>query len=102
SRSGAVAMTMTGPRTGFAMSRKGRVATQIGPVVAKEAGTAIDLVDGMLSAIDGPVLIDAFDRHDALTRHLEKRGFVRQRPFERMARGPHAHFGRAECSFAAA
>lgn len=102
SRGGALAMTTAGPVSGFALSRKGRVATQIGPVVAPEVGTAIDLVDGMLSALEGPVLIDAFDRHDALTRHLEQRGFVRQRPFERMARGPHGHFGRAECSFAAA
>lgn len=102
SRGGAIAMSATGGASGFALSRQGRVATQIGPVVARDAATAIDLVDGMLAAIDGPVMIDAFDRHDALTRHLEARGFARQRPFERMARGPNRDFGVAECSFVAA
>jgi len=102
SRSGAIAMAATGPSIGFALSRKGRVATQIGPVFAQDSATAIDLVDGMLAVIDGPVLIDAFDRQDALVRHLEERGFAPQRPFERMARGPNRDFGVAERSFAAA
>ncbi len=102
SRSGAIAMAATGPSIGFALSRKGRVATQIGPVIAQDSATAIDLVDGMLGAIEGPVLIDAFDRHDALVRHLDERGFARQRPFERMARGSNRDFGLAECSFVAA
>lgn len=102
SRSGAIAMVASEPGNGFALSRRGRVATQIGPVVARDCATAIDLVDAMLGAIDGPVLIDAFDRHDALTGHLQARGFARQRPFERMARGPDRSFGAAERSFVAA
>lgn len=102
SRSGAIAMVAAEPGNGFALSRRGRVATQIGPVVARDSAIAIDLVDTMLDAIDGPVLIDVFDRHDALTAHLETRGFARQRPFERMARGPDSDFGAAARSFVAA
>jgi hypothetical protein len=102
SRTGAIAMVADDPASGFALSRRGRVATQIGPVVARDGATAIELVDGMLGAIDGPVLIDVFDRHEVLIRHLEALGFARQRPFERMARGPNRDFGVADRSFVAA
>lgn len=102
SRPGAVAMVAKAPKCGFALSRKGRVATQIGPILAQDSATAIALLDGMLSVLDGPVLIDAFDRQDAFIGHLEAFGFTRQRPFERMARGPHKDFGMAGRSFAAA
>lgn len=101
-RSGAAAMVAKAPNCGFALSRKGRVATQIGPVLAQDSATAIALLDGMLSAIEGPVLIDSFDRQDAFARHLQTLGFTPQRPFERMARGPHKNFGKAGRSFAAA
>jgi len=102
SRPGAVAMVAKAPNCGFALSRKGRVATQIGPILAQDSATAIALLDGMLSTISGPVLIDAFDRQDGFIGHLETLGFTRQRPFERMARGQHKDFGRADRSFAAA
>ncbi|KZD09019.1 GNAT family N-acetyltransferase [Oceanibaculum pacificum] len=102
SRPGAVAMVAREPNCGFALSRKGRVATQIGPILAQDDATALALLEGMLGVIEGPVLIDAFDRQDMLVWHLDRVGFTRQRPFERMARGPHKDFGMAGRCFAAA
>ncbi|WP_430397240.1 GNAT family N-acetyltransferase [Ferrovibrio sp.] len=89
-------------RNGFALSRDGRVATQIGPVVAPQADEAMALLDAMLARIHGPVFIDAYDDQAAFAAHLEKLGFRRQRGFERMVRGQIESFGDMARSFAAA
>lgn len=87
---------------GFALSREGRVATQIGPVVAPQPEAAIALFDAMLARIHGPVFIDAYDDQAVFATHLEKLGFRRQRGFERMVRGRIESFGDMARSFAAA
>jgi GNAT superfamily N-acetyltransferase len=86
-RSGAFASVAEGPRgiTGFVLGRDGRVATQVGPLVAADEATALCLLDAALAKIDGPVFLDALDRHAGLTAGLQARGFVAQRPFTRMA-----------------
>ncbi|MBU0725430.1 MAG: GNAT family N-acetyltransferase [Alphaproteobacteria bacterium] len=101
-RPGAVAQVAVAPSCGFALSRKGRVATQIGPLMAQDEATGIALLDGMLAAIDGPVLVDAFDQHEGFVARLEACGFTAQRPFERMVRGAKTTIGMAERCFAAA
>jgi GNAT superfamily N-acetyltransferase len=87
---------------GFVLSRAGRVATLIGPVTAQDSDAAVDLLEGALTRIGGPLLIDAFDDQIAFGSRLEALGFIRQRRFERMVRGENKHFGDPARSFAAA
>ena len=78
---------------GFLLGREGRVATQLGPIVAEDEDTAQALVAFACARIRGPVLLDALDRHAGLARWLEARGFARERPYTRMALGRDALFG---------
>jgi GNAT superfamily N-acetyltransferase len=78
---------------GFLLGREGRVATQLGPIVAEDEGTAADLAAFACARISGPLLLDALDRHGALARWLEAQGFARERPYTRMALGRDALFG---------
>lgn len=89
-------------RDGFALSREGRLATLIGPLTAPDGEAAIALLDAMLSRIGGPVFVDAYDDQAGFAAHLERRGFQRQRGFERMVHGKVASIGDAARSFAAA
>lgn len=70
---------------GFLLARPGRVATQLGPVVARDSDTAIELADEALSRIDGAVFIDIPDSQRTFADWVASRGFVPQRPFTRMA-----------------
>jgi GNAT superfamily N-acetyltransferase len=80
---------------GHLLSRAGRTATQVGPVVAQDAETAVRLVEDALAAIPGPVVIDVPDRETAIVDVLRNRGFTAERPFVRMALGRKAAFGDA-------
>lgn len=71
--------------SGFALGRPGRVATQIGPVVAEDESTAARLIEAAIAAVSGPVLLDIADRHKGIADLLHARGFVPRRPFLRMA-----------------
>ncbi len=71
--------------SGCALSRAGRRATQIGPLIAAGEDAALALVATALAAAPGPVVIDVPVHQPAIARLLEQRGFVRQRPFVRMA-----------------
>lgn len=82
-----VAEEAAGGLAGFALGRAGRTATQIGPVVARDAGVALALVGAALAACAGPVCVDVPDRHAALGRALAGAGFTPERPFVRMLRG---------------
>jgi GNAT superfamily N-acetyltransferase/ribosomal protein S18 acetylase RimI-like enzyme len=100
-RDGALAFTTTdGP--GFLLARRGRLATQIGPLSAEDASSAIALLDAALGKIDGPVVVDALDAQPGFGAHLQRLGFVRQRPFARMIRGKATPFGDATRGFAVA
>lgn len=69
---------------GFILARPGRIATQIGPLVAADEQMAAALLDAALGAIKGPIFLDLADRWDGLKRMLRQRGFTVQRPYLRM------------------
>jgi GNAT superfamily N-acetyltransferase len=69
----------------FALARPGRLATQIGPVVAPDEDVAADLLDAALRSVRGPVFLDVAERSEALKHMLARRNFTIQRPFLRMA-----------------
>ena len=72
---------------GFAMRRAGRRATQVGPIVGADDAAALDLLGSALGGVAGRVFIDVPDQRTSLADALARRGFVRQRPFVRMALG---------------
>ena len=78
---------------GFLLGREGRVATQLGPIVAEDEDTARALVAFACARIRGEVLLDALDRHAGLAGWLETQGFARERPYTRMALGRDELFG---------
>jgi GNAT superfamily N-acetyltransferase len=78
---------------GHLLSRAGRTATHVGPVVARDTGTALALLEDALAAISGPVLIDVPDREPAIAELLRGRGFEAERPYVRMALGRRSCFG---------
>ncbi len=91
-RSGAV--TRRDPETeGFLLSRLGRTATHVGPVVARDTRTALGLLEAGLAAIAGAVVIDVPDRESKVASLLAARGFEAERPFTRMALRRDAAFG---------
>jgi GNAT superfamily N-acetyltransferase len=69
---------------GFCLGRNGRGASQLGPVVAGDAGTAIGLLRAALGALEGPVMIDVPDHHDEVAGWLKASGFHAERPYTRM------------------
>ena len=69
---------------GFVLARPGRVATQIGPLVAANEDVAAALLDDALGCVSGPVFLDLIDGREILTARLRQRGFTVQRPFLRM------------------
>jgi GNAT superfamily N-acetyltransferase len=73
---------------GIALSRRGRMATQIGPIVARDETVAPGLLAAMLDKLGGTeVVVDAVDGRPAFTAALREAGFVVERPFTRMAKG---------------
>ncbi|HEX7052310.1 MAG TPA: GNAT family N-acetyltransferase [Burkholderiales bacterium] len=83
----------SGKLRGFLLGREGRVATQLGPIVADGEDVAAELVELACARIAGPVLLDALDRHGGFARRLEARGFEKERPYTRMALGRDELFG---------
>jgi GNAT superfamily N-acetyltransferase len=77
-----------GKPTGFILARPGRIATQIGPLVADDPETAEHLLTAATAALSGPVIVDVFTRHRAMCALLVRLGFTEQRPFTRMLNGP--------------
>jgi len=67
------------------LARIGRVASMIGPVIARSDEHAVAVTSALLSALTGPVYVDAF-RGSALCPLLESRGFTVARRLTRMAR----------------
>jgi len=89
-------------RGGFVLARPGRIASQIGPLVAADEDDAAFLLDVALGAVAGPAFLDLCDRWTGLARRLEQRRFTVQRPYLRMALGRRAPFGDAERTFVVA
>jgi len=72
---------------GFLLGRNGRVATQLGPLIAEDDAIAQALLTRGLAAVDGPVYVDVSDSKTALLALMAARGFVPERPFTRMLHG---------------
>ncbi len=91
------ALSLLDPRArGFLLTRPGRTATHVGPVVASDESVALDLVAAALDGIEGPALIDVPDREAGLAGLLRERGFEPERAFTRMALGRDSAFGQPE------
>jgi len=72
---------------GYLLSRAGRTATQLGPLVAREATTAVALLAEALDAVGGTVVVDVPEGATGVGKHLAARGFVPERPFVRLVHG---------------
>jgi GNAT superfamily N-acetyltransferase len=84
---------------GFVLARPGRLATQIGPLVATDEDVAGALLDAALDAVAGSVFLDLCDRWSKLADQVNRRGFTIQRPFLRMAQRHRIPFGDVERTF---
>jgi ribosomal protein S18 acetylase RimI-like enzyme len=78
---------------GFVLARPGRLATQIGPLIAADEDAAAALLSAALDSASGPVFLDLADRWNGLAQLLQRRGFTVQRPFLRMGMRRDAPFG---------
>jgi GNAT superfamily N-acetyltransferase len=76
-----------GTPEGFVLGRDGREASQIGPLVARDEGTAMELLEQALAHLSGPVYVDVADHAPRMQQWLVQRGFQFQRPFTRMVHG---------------
>jgi len=79
-----------GQVAGFVLAREGREAIQVGPLIARDAGTARELLAAALGAVPAPVYVDIADHAGPLQAWALEQGFAVQRPFTRMAHGPGA------------
>ena len=80
-------------RNGYALMRPGRVAAQLGPVVAANENDALILLEAALVSTPGNVFVDVPDVWTGMTTRLGARGFRVQRPFLRMAIGRDMPYG---------
>jgi hypothetical protein len=85
---------------GFLLGRDGRVAAQVGPLIAEDDAVARALLARAVDAIEGPVFIDLADAKSEMASFLEARGFSAQRPFTRMLYGRSQRYDDAAHTFA--
>lgn len=97
-----LAVTGSAEPAGFILARDGRVACQLGPLVAADGSIARALLDSALATLTGPVFIDAVERHAGWIDYLQQTGFQRQRGFSRMLYRRRQPFDRSERIFAIA
>jgi len=88
----ALIATRGGTICGASFARDGRLATQIGPVIAADDATALALVAEALARVAPPVFIDVPDRHARIGAWLRDLGFTVQRALIRMAHGRNLAF----------
>jgi GNAT superfamily N-acetyltransferase len=91
-----------GALRGFVLGRDGRRATQIGPLMADDAETAIGLARAALGDVEGPTYIDSLDGQRAFNEYLTSCGFSVQRGFTRMVVGRDQPFDDPRRTFAIA
>jgi len=72
---------------GFCLARDGRIATQLGPIVAEDETIGLALASHALAATDQPVIADIPDRHARFRCWLAEQGAFAPRNFVRMLRG---------------
>jgi len=71
----------------MALTRDGRAARHIGPLLADHADQALALVDAIVSSESGPWLIDAVHYRNEFLDGLVRSGWNIERPFQRMRFG---------------
>lgn len=91
-----------GAIAGFLLGRDGRVARQLGPLVAEDDDAAHALLAHALEREHGPLLLDTLDTHKDFRRLLALAGFAIERPYTRMALDADMAFGDARRTVAIA
>jgi len=92
-----------GELQGYALARRGALASYIGPVVATDQHTAASLIDGMSEQLNGrDAFIDLNMTFEDGAQITGARGFVKQREFIRMRFGPENSLGTSGLIFAIA
>lgn len=76
-----------GKTVGFVLGREGRLATQIGPLVAEDDEAALALLQAAIQAAPAPYFIDVPDSRIEMRTWLESQGGRAPRYFIRMVRG---------------
>lgn len=83
----AFAAERAGKPVGFVLGREGRLATQIGPLVAEDDQAALALLQAAIQASPSPTFIDVPDQRMHMRSWLESQGGAAPRYFIRMVRG---------------
>jgi len=91
-RAGACGFELQG-RNAYALMRPGRVASQVGPIVAANENDALILLETTLTSTPGSIFVDVPDAWSGIAASLGARGFRVQRPFLRMAFGRDISYG---------
>ena len=91
-----------GKIVGVLLGRDGRIATQIGPLVAADERVALALLAHAVDESTGPVFIDVPDAKTDMLAFLAAHGFESQRPLTRMVLGRSAPFDDSKGTFAVA
>ncbi len=78
---------IAGDNSGFALSRDGLSARQIGPLEANSLDSAWALFSALEQQTPQPVVVDVPDTHSEFIDRLQEAGFVRQRSLKRMRLG---------------
>jgi GNAT superfamily N-acetyltransferase len=86
-------MEQGGRLRGFLLGRGGRIATQLGPIVADDPATAAALAAWATARLPSPIILDTLDHHASFAQWLGAHGFARERPYTRMALGRDDLFG---------
>lgn len=76
--------TASGDIAGFIMGRRGERFTQLGPLVALDQNIAMRLLLAALKIVDGPVYLDAFDKHQPHLGDETGTSWKLERRFSRM------------------
>ena len=69
---------------GFVLGRDGCEARQIGPLVARDEETALELLHCAVAAVPAPLYVDVVDHAPKVQQWLQAHGFAFERPFTRM------------------
>jgi ribosomal protein S18 acetylase RimI-like enzyme len=85
---------------GFMLGRDGRLASQLGPLIAKSDAIAEALLARALCDTAGPLFIDVADAKSATKAFLHQQGFAASRPFTRMVHGRATRFDDPALTFA--
>jgi GNAT superfamily N-acetyltransferase len=90
SRAPALALALAGDAglRGYVLGRIGRIAAEIGPLVAEDDAAALSLLDAACAAAPGPALADVFAARSGVVETLLAAGWTEQRWYTRMSLSP--------------